>query len=200
MASAVNPRGAFGDMALAGQTPAAVIGAVAFPIEALAGAPQMLMQVAPTRPAMPIVAVNRLVTDRQVLAPTQHPRYLLRAPLQAQQRRDLPPIDRRDMLNTAGPRATAIGALDGLAGSIVAVRPRAIAPDLASDGAAVAAWEARNLGLAIPLQAQRRKPISLACGELVVHHRDFPCLGGWENPQVFQRTSPRRMRVAPSEL
>ncbi len=75
---------AFGEMALAGEPAAAVVGAVALAKAALACTPQMLMQVAAAAPVVPNVAVDGLVADAQALLPTQQSRHLFRAPLLAQ--------------------------------------------------------------------------------------------------------------------
>jgi hypothetical protein len=89
-----------------------------------------------------------------------------------------------------------MGTFDRLAGSVVSVRARAVAFDLTTYRAAVAPQLPRYLRLVESLRSARGEHISLLRGELVVRHRGFPCLGGWEKPQVSQRTSLRRTRVA----
>ena len=78
-------RGTIGEVALAGEPAATVIGAVAFAKPSLVCPTQVLMQETATAPIVPDVPIDGLVADTQQLLPAQVAGNLFWTPLLAQQ-------------------------------------------------------------------------------------------------------------------
>lgn len=134
------------------------------------------MQRAAQAPITPDVAVDRLVADAQRAA--QPAADLLGTPSLPKQGFDPSQMRARKALIASRARATAGGALDGLAGTVAAVEAGAVALELAADRAAVAAELASDLGLVETLISQGGENIPFLGGDLAVGHRRLPCLGG----------------------
>src|SRR5690242_5343956 len=149
------------DMSLAGQFATAVMGAIAL-AAILAGPAKMHVQPAPTSFIVPDMPVDGLMTDAQQALVAQMPRYLLRAPLLAQQRVNLVQILEREALVAARARAPAIGALNSRAGTVVPVKACAVTLEFAADGAAVAPQLPGDLRLVEALRSERGEHIPLS--------------------------------------
>src|SRR5256885_1669048 len=131
-------RGARRDRPFAGQPFPVVVAAVAF-AALLAGAAQVVVQRAVAALLGPDVAVDGFVTDREQVEAAQSFRHLLGAPIFPEQLLDQRPVGRREPL--IAPRAgssTARIPVDELR-PIASVAKRAVAPDLATDRAAMTA-------------------------------------------------------------
>ena len=163
------------DVSFAGETAAAVVGAVVF-AALLAGATKVGVQGAAQAPISPDVAVDRLVADAQGAA--QPAADLLGAPPLPKQGFDTPQMRARKALITPGARATAGGALDSLAWTVAAVEAGTVALEFAADRAAVAAQLASDLGLVETLLSPGRENKPFLGGDLAIGHRRLPCLGG----------------------
>jgi len=163
------------DVTFASETTTAVVGAIAF-ATSLASAPKISVQRAAEDPIAPDVAVDCFVTDGERAA--QSAADLFGTPPLAKLGIDELQIAARETLITSRTRASAGGALDGFARTVVAIPAGAIALELSADGAAVAAELTSDLGLVETLPSQGRENIPLLGGDLVIRHRRLPCLGG----------------------
>ena len=98
------------------------------------------------------------------------------------------------MTVATGMRSTADSCLLRAVGTIVAIRVRGVAANLAANRAAVATECVRDLGIREALFSQRRQHIPLSGGDLVIRH-DEPFLSG-RFVSVPDRPHPTRVFVA----
>ena len=182
------------DVPLAGESPAAVVGALPFPAQ-FPRPPQMGMEHSAPAAVLPDVAIDRFVTDVEFAAPTEVPGDLLRAPLAEEQRLHATQFLEREPSIAPRHRPAAHGERDRHAGSIVAM-PAPIPAQLAANRAAMPPQLAADVPEAEALFPEGRDHVSFAGGDLAITHCDSPCLGGLEESLVSRVTSVKRQGVA----
>jgi len=132
----------------------------------------------------PNVATDRLVTDGKRSSRRKPSRDLFRAPALDQRLAYLLQVLNAELLISARTRSSSIAQLLCLGRPVMPVPGRAVAPEFASNGAAMAAQLACDLRGARPLRSERSQHISLLRGDLAIRHGEVPLLGGGEASPV----------------
>jgi hypothetical protein len=129
------------------------------------------------------------VADRELTMKPQVSGDLLRAPVCLQLPRHQSEVGLREVLIPAGTGPSSIRSLDGFAGSVRAIPPGAVPPDLSRDRAPVAPQPPGNLCCVESLTPQRCNRVLFFRGDLAIGHCRFSELGRWKNRGTSQVTS-----------
>src|SRR5687768_16978146 len=146
------------------------------------------MQRSTVPPVVPDVAVDRLVTDRELTLERESSRDLLGTPQLPQTIDHDRPLGVGKALVAARARTPAAGHLRCREWPVAPVSA-AVAPQLATDGARVPTQDARDRRLAVAVSPERGKCISLLRGELVVFHECLRFLGRKRSSGIHQLAS-----------
>ena len=177
----------FTDVALAREPTAAVVPARALPALLLC-ASEVAIEGASAAPVSPDIPIDGLVTDVQFAHTPQGAGNLLWAPLLGEQRLDTSELIVGEPQVPSGARAPTVGAFDGHVRAIPAP-PARIAPELPPNRASVPAQVTGDFPDRAAVFAQGGDHVSFGGGDLVIAHRDSPCLGGFEESLVSRVTS-----------
>jgi len=167
--------GSRGDMPFSGQPSATVVGAVAFSA-LLSGTPQVGVELSSCGFVGPDIAVDGLVTDRELSLGPEAPGDLFGAPETLQTPGHHAPVLGTESAIAAGAGSSTPGVAMSQLGSVGTVMGGAVAAQFAVDGAAVPSQEAGDGGGSETLPLQQSECVSFLKGDLAIAHSDFPLL------------------------